>query len=53
MLAGIDTEEQLALLGSNLKDLWVRFANGRRLKEDHLEISRNFSLSEAAFEDNE
>lgn len=53
MLAGEDTEEQLDRLGSSLKDLWVKFANGRRLKEDHLEIGRNFALSEAAFKDDE
>ncbi|KAJ5450442.1 uncharacterized protein N7458_006891 [Penicillium daleae] len=51
MLAGKDTEEHLSRLGSDLKDLWVRFANGRRLKEGHLEFSKSFTLSEALFED--
>lgn len=49
MLAGEDTEEHLSRLGSELKDLWVKFANGGKLKADHLEIGRNFTLSGTIF----
>ncbi|KAJ5359364.1 uncharacterized protein N7496_011777 [Penicillium cataractarum] len=51
MLAGEDTEEQISRLGSELKDLWVKFANGGKLKADHLEIGRNFTLSGTIFKD--
>lgn len=44
LLAGEDTKEHLSRLGSNLKDLWVSFVNGRELKEDHLEIGRKFNI---------
>ena len=51
MLAGDDTEEHLSRLGSALKDLWVSFANGRSLKQDHVEIGSDFTLSEDVFDD--
>lgn len=51
MLAGDDTEEHLSRLGSALKDLWVSFANGRSLKQDHVEVGSDFALSEDVFDD--
>lgn len=51
MLAGDDTEEHLSRLGSALKDLWVSFADGRLLKQDHVEISSAFTLSADVFDD--
>ncbi|KAJ5167245.1 uncharacterized protein N7482_006026 [Penicillium canariense] len=52
MLAGNDTKEQLARLGSYLKDLWVGFANGRQLQNGHIEIGREFILSGHVFGNN-
>ncbi|KAJ5658844.1 uncharacterized protein N7484_002493 [Penicillium longicatenatum] len=40
MLIGKSTQEDVARLGSDLKDLWVSFMNGNRLKNGHIAISK-------------
>lgn len=46
MLAGATTGEDIARIGSDLKDLWTSFANGKKLKNGgHIELDSDFVLS--------
>ncbi|KAJ5146991.1 hypothetical protein N7526_000343 [Penicillium atrosanguineum] len=52
MLAGKSTEEYLARLGSDIKDLWTSFASGKMLKSGlHIEFDGEFVLSQDVFFD--
>lgn len=51
MVKGDGSKQDVAEIGNGLKDLWVDFANGRRLKSDHITIDRGFVNSQQFFRD--
>lgn len=52
MLAGKNTEEDMARLGSDLKDLWTSFASGKKLNSGvHIEFDGTYVSSRDIFVD--
>lgn len=49
MLKGDDSKEEISRLGKDLKDLWVAFAQGSRLRSRHIRIYRGFAISQKLF----
>ncbi|KAJ5682700.1 hypothetical protein N7462_005865 [Penicillium macrosclerotiorum] len=49
MLVGKDTANDISLVGTHLKDMWVAFAGGKEFNPGHIQVGKGFTMSPKIF----